>query len=107
LSWSSEKQLFAIEVGEELLAQSAKHAFDLSPTFRLIGARVNDQCAQRGGDAGQLRRAVHLGVVDIQASGHAPRLHRLAQTIQAGIEPLVGVELGVGNKAAGVVERGV
>jgi len=42
---------FGIEVGQELLAHGAEAAFNLAAPFGLIGARVNDQGAERGGDA--------------------------------------------------------
>ena len=65
------ERVFGIEVGEELIAYGAKAALDLAAALGLIGTRVNDQSAERGGDARQLRRAIDLGVVDVQANGHA------------------------------------
>jgi hypothetical protein len=68
---------------------------------------VDDQHAERGGDAGQLRAAVDLGVIHIEAHRHAAGGHRLAQAVQAGIEALAGIELSVRDEPAGVVEDGV
>jgi hypothetical protein len=68
---------------------------------------VHDEDADGGGDAGQLRRAVDLGVVHVETSGDAAGGDGLAQAVQEGIQSLVGIELGVRDEAAGVVERGL
>jgi hypothetical protein len=54
-----------------------------------------------------LRRAVHLGGIDVESGGNAARGHGLAQAIEAGIQALAGIELRVRNETAGVVQRGV
>ena len=111
------QQCLGIEFGEKLFAYRAKEAFDLAAAFGLIrrgvGARVesalNDKDSDGGGDARQLRRAVDLGVVHwrkslkriIKASGNTSRGDGLAQTIEKRIQPLVGIELGMRNQAAG------
>ena len=43
---------------------------------------MDDEDADGGGDASELRRAVDLGVVHIQAGGHTAGGDGLAQTIQ-------------------------
>ena len=68
---------------------------------------MHDQSAERGGDARQLRRAIDLGVVDVEPDGDAAGGDGLAQTIEAGVESLAGIELGMRDEAAGVVEGGV
>ena len=52
-------------------------------------------------------RAIDLGVVHVEADGHAAGGDGLAQAIQAGIQALAGIELGVRDEPAGVIERGV
>jgi len=56
------EQRLGIERGEKLLAHGTEETFDLAATFGLIGRRVNDEDADGGGDARQLRRAIDLGV---------------------------------------------
>ena len=60
-----------------------------------------------GGDAGQLRRAVDLGIVHVEASRDAAGGDGLAQAVQKSVESLVGIELGMRNEAAGIVECGL
>ena len=52
-------------------------------------------------------RAIDLGVVHVEAGGEAARGDGLAQTVEEGIQALVGIELGVRDEAAGIVERGL
>jgi len=59
----------------------------------------------RAGPRGRPRRAVDLGVVHVEARGEAARGEGLAQAIEKRIQPLVGIELGVRDEAAGIVER--
>src|SRR4051812_4872925 len=68
---------------------------------------MNDERAERSGNAGQLRRAVHLRVIDVKANRDASCGQGLAQTIERGVESLAGIELGVRDEAARVIERGV
>ena len=68
---------------------------------------MHDEDADGSGDAGQLRRAVDLGVVHVEADGDAAGGDGLAQAVEKGIQSLVGIELGVRDEAAGVVERGL
>src|SRR6266487_1031008 len=68
---------------------------------------MNNEDANRGGNAGELRRAVHLRVVDVESGWYTTRSDGLAQTIERRIESLTGIKLGVRNKAAGIIERGV
>ena len=68
---------------------------------------MHDEDADGSGDAGQLRGAVDLGVVHVEAGGDAAGGDGLAQAVQKGVESLVGIELGVRDEAAGVVERGL
>ena len=68
---------------------------------------MDDENADGGGDAGQLRRAVDLGVVHVETGGDAAGSDGLAQAVQKGVESLVGIELGVRDEAAGIVERGL
>ena len=55
----------------------------------------------------QWRRAVDLGVVHVEARGNTARGEGLAQAIEKRIQPPIGIELGVRDEAAGVVERGL
>src|SRR5207237_2608459 len=41
-----------------------------------------------------------------EAGGQAPRGHGLLPAVQQRLQPLVGIELGVGDEAAGVVQDG-
>jgi hypothetical protein len=84
-----------------------KVALDFAAAFGLIGRRVHDRSAERGSDAGQLLGAIDLGVIDVEPHGHAARGDGLAQTIEAGIESLTRIELGVRNEAAGVIQSGM
>ena len=68
---------------------------------------MHDEDADGGGDAGQLRGAVDLGVVHVEARGDAPGRDGLAQAVQKSIQSLVGIELGVRDEAAGIVQRGL
>ena len=68
---------------------------------------MHDEDADGTGDAGQLWRAVDLGVVHVEPRGDAAGRDGLAQAVQEGVQPLVGIELGVRNEAAGVVQRGL
>ena len=90
-----------------MIAHGAEVAFDFAAAFGLIGRRVHDQNAERGGDAGQLLAAIDLGVVDVEPDGHATGGDGLAQTIEAGIESLAGIELGMRDEPAGVIQSGV
>jgi hypothetical protein len=51
--------------------------------------------------------AVHFGVIDLEANGEAAGGDGLAKTVQEGVQALVGVELGVGDEAAGIIQNGV
>ena len=64
---------------------------------------MHDQNADAGGNAGQLRRAIDLGIVHIQASRQTTGRHGLPQAVKEGIQSLVGIELGMGNEPAGVL----
>jgi hypothetical protein len=55
----------------EMLAHGTEEAFDLAAAFGLIGRRVHDENADGSGNAGQLRGAVDLGVVHVEAGGDA------------------------------------
>jgi hypothetical protein len=63
--------------------------------------------ADGSGDAGQLRGTVDLGVVHVEAGGNAAGGDGLAQAIEKRIQSLVGIELGVRDEAAGIVECGL
>ena len=104
---SSESRSLRIEGGQELLAHGTEEAFDLAAAFGLIGRRVDDEDADGSGDAGQLRGAVDLGVVHVEADGDAAGGDGLAQTVEEGVQALVGIELGVRDEAAGIVESGM
>jgi len=68
---------------------------------------VDDEDADGGGDPRQLRRAVDLGVIHIEASGQTTGGDGLTQAVEEAIETLIGIELGVRDQAAGIVERGL
>jgi hypothetical protein len=68
---------------------------------------VDDEDADGSGDAGQLGGAVDLAVVHVEAGGNAAGGDGLAQAVEKGVESLVGIELGVGDEAAGVIECGL
>jgi hypothetical protein len=95
------------DVGEELFSYGAKESFNLAAAFGLVGTRVHDQGADRCGNARQLRRAIDLGIVDVETGGHAAGGDGVAQTVERGIESLAGIKLGMGNEAAGVIDGGV
>ena len=99
--------MFGIEVGEELLSYGAEESFHFAATFRLIGTRVHDQSAEGGGNARQLRRAINLSIVHVQAKGYSAGGDGVAQTVERGIQSLAGIKLGMGNESAGVIESGV
>ncbi len=101
------ERLFRVEVSQELIAQSAEVALDFAAAFGLIGRGVHDQSAERGGNAGQLLGAINLGIVDVEPGGHTTGRDGLAQTIERGIESLAGIELGMRDEAAGVIQGGV
>ena len=65
------ERLFGIEIGQELIAQSAEVTLDFAAAFGLIGRCVNDQDAKRGGDAGQLGGVKHFAIIDIETDGDA------------------------------------
>jgi hypothetical protein len=96
-----------IEIGEKLLAHGAETAFDLIAAFGLIRSRVNNQNAERRGNARQLRGTVNLRVVDIKTNGYAACGDGLTETIERSIESLAGIEPGVRDEPAGVIEPGV
>src|ERR1019366_2251283 len=96
-----------IERGKKLLAHGTEEAFDLAASFGRIGRRVNAAGADGGGDARQWRRAGDLGVVHVEARGNTARGEGLAQAIETRVQPAIGIELGVRDEAAGVVERGL
>ena len=96
-----------IQVGQKLFADGAEEAFDLAASFGLIRRRVHDQDADGSGDARQLRAAIDLGVIHVEADGQATGGDGLAQAVQAGIQALAGIELGVRDEPAGIVESGV
>ena len=68
---------------------------------------MDDEDADGGGDAGQLRGAVDFGVVHVEAGGNAAGGDGLAQAVEKGVQSLVGIELGVRDESAGVVECGL
>src|ERR1039457_2491514 len=55
------------------LVNGTKETFDLATALGLIRRRVNDEDAEGGGNARQLRRAVDLGIVHVEARGKAAR----------------------------------
>src|SRR5450759_4118169 len=69
------QQRWGIERGENLLAHRTAETLDLAAALGLIRRRVNDEDAEGGGDARQLRRAVDLGVVHVEARGNTARLY--------------------------------
>ena len=68
---------------------------------------MHDEDADGSGDAGQLRGAVDLGVVHVEASGEAAGGDGLAQAVEKSVQSLIEIELGVRDEAAGVVECGL
>ena len=96
-----------IERGQELLADGTEEALDLAAAFGLVRRGMDDEDADGSGDARQLRGAVDLGVVHIEAGGDAARGDGMAETVEEGVQALVGIELGVGDEAAGIVESGL
>jgi len=101
------QQRFGIEIGEKLFAHGTEEALDLAASFGLIRRCMNDEDADGGGDARQLRRAVDLGVVQVEARGNSARRDGLPQAIEKRIEPLIEIELRARDETAGVVERGL
>jgi len=68
---------------------------------------MHDEDADGSGDAGQLRRAIDLAIVHVEAGGNAAGGDGLPQAIEKRIQPLVGIELSVGDETAGIVECGL
>ena len=101
------ERLLAVQVVQELLAHGTEVALDFSAAFGLIGRRVHDENADGGGDARQLRAAIDLGVIHVETHGQAAGGDGLAQAVQAGIQALAGIELGVRDEPAGIVEGGM
>ena len=101
------QQRLGIERGQELLAHRAEETLDLAAAFGLIGRRMHEEDADGGGDARQLRRAVDFGVVHIETHGQAARGDGLAKAVEETIQTLVGIELGMRDETAGIVERGL
>ena len=54
-----------------------------------------------------MRAAIDLGIVHVEPYRHAACSDCLAQAVQAGIQTLAGVELGVWDEAAGIIQRGL
>ena len=81
------ERLFGIQIGQELFAHGAEEALDFAAPLGLIRRRVNDQHADGGGDARQLRAAIDLGVVHVETDGHAAGGDGLAQAVQAASSP--------------------
>jgi integrase len=52
-------------------------------------------------------RGVALDPEDIEAQGETAGGDGLTKTVQEGVQPLVGIELGVGDEAAGIIQGGV
>src|SRR5580704_11975320 len=101
------KQNFGIERSQKLLAHGTKQTFDLAASFGLIRGRVHDEDTDGSGDAGQLRGAVNLGVVHVEASGNAAGGDGLAQAVEKSVQSLIEVELRVRDEPAGVVKCGL
>ena len=107
VEWLDGKQNFRIERGQKPLTHGTEETFDLAASFGLIGRGVHDEDADGGGYACQLRGAIDLGVVHVEAGGNAAGSDGLAQAVEKGVQPLVGIELGVRDEAAGIVECGL
>jgi len=101
------ERLFAIQIVQELVPTRAEEPLDLAAAFGLIGRSVHDQHADGGRNPRQLCTAIDLGVVHIEPDSGAPTGDRLAQAVQAGVQTLGGVELGMRDEPAGVVEDGM
>jgi hypothetical protein len=68
---------------------------------------VHYEDADPGGNPGQLRRAIDLGIVHVQASGQTTAGDGLTQAVEEAIQSLVGIELGMGDEPTGVIQRGL
>jgi hypothetical protein len=101
------QRLFAVQVVQELFAHRPKEPFDLPASFGLIGRSMNDEHADGGGDARQLRAAVDLSVIHIQPHRDTARGDGLAQAVQANVQTFAGIELGVRDEPTGVIEDGM
>ena len=101
------QQRLGVERSQKLFAHRAEETFYFSAAFGLIRRRMHDEDADRSGDARQLRRAVDFGVVHIETRGHAARGDGLAKAVEEAIQALVGIELGMQDETAGIVERGL
>ena len=101
------QRLFAIQVVQELFPTRPAKAFDLAPAFRLIRRGMDDERADRCRDPGQLRAAVDLGVIHIQPDRDTAGRDGLAQAVQANVQTFAGIELGVRDEPAGVIEDGM
>ena len=106
-SSSSESVCLRSRLVRNCSRHGAEEALDFSAALGLIGRSVHDEHADGGGDARQLRAAIDLGVVHVEPHRHAAGGDGLAQTIQAGIQSLAGIELGVRDEAAGIIQDGM
>lgn len=68
---------------------------------------MDNERADGCGDPRQLRAAVDLAVIHIEPPRYATSCDRLAEAIQTGIQTLAGIELGVRNEPAGVIQDGM
>ena len=101
------QRLFAVQVVQELFARRAEEPFDLPASFGLIRRGMDDEHADGGRDPRQLRAAVDLGVIHIQPHRDTAGRDGLAQAVQADVQALAGIELGVRDEPAGVIEDGM
>ncbi len=68
---------------------------------------MHNERAHRCCDSGQLRAAIDLGVIHIQPHRDTAGRDGLAQAVQANVQALAGIELGVRDEPAGVIEDGL
>ena len=91
---------------EELIADSAKEAFDLSLGRGVADGRVAQQAADAGADEGDFLGAVDGAVVDEQLLGDAAFVEGGADGLHQGVDVFLEEELAVAEDAAGVVDEG-
>ena len=68
---------------------------------------MNDEDSERSGDARQLRTTEDFGVIHVEAHRQAASGDGLTKTVQERVQSLIGVKLGMGDEAAGVIQGGV
>ena len=91
---------------EELVADAAEEAFDLSLGGSVADGGVPEDTADAGADEGDLLAAVDRAVVVEQLLGHAAFVEGGADGLDQGVDVFFAEELAVAENAAGAIDEG-